>query len=111
GGGNGFERPTETYGEWRYAQGQLRARLDRLDPQSPAPPGAAPGEPQGKAGSVNFVPLSSFKVCPAADTTSRPVPPTDEIPIVTNEYDVIVVGAGTGGYVAAIRAAQLGLTV
>src|SRR6266571_3152909 len=28
-----------------------------------------------------------------------------------NEYDVVVVGAGTGGYVAAIRAAQLGLTV
>jgi dihydrolipoamide dehydrogenase len=28
-----------------------------------------------------------------------------------NEYDVVVIGAGTGGYVAAIRAAQLGLTV
>jgi dihydrolipoamide dehydrogenase len=28
-----------------------------------------------------------------------------------DEYDVIVIGAGTGGYVAAIRAAQLGLTV
>ncbi len=27
------------------------------------------------------------------------------------EYDLIVIGAGTGGYVAAIRAAQLGLTV
>jgi dihydrolipoamide dehydrogenase len=27
------------------------------------------------------------------------------------EYDVIVIGAGTGGYVAAIRAAQLGLAV
>src|SRR5689334_11065458 len=27
------------------------------------------------------------------------------------EFDVIVIGAGTGGYVAAIRAAQLGLTV
>src|SRR4029077_8220271 len=30
---------------------------------------------------------------------------------VANEYDVIIIGAGTGGYVAAIRAAQLGLKV
>jgi dihydrolipoamide dehydrogenase len=30
---------------------------------------------------------------------------------VASEYDVIVIGAGTGGYVAAIRAAQLGLQV
>ena len=29
----------------------------------------------------------------------------------TNEYDLVMIGAGTGGYVAAIRAAQLGLTV
>jgi dihydrolipoamide dehydrogenase len=28
-----------------------------------------------------------------------------------NNYDLVVIGAGTGGYVAAIRAAQLGLTV
>src|SRR5437868_9259522 len=28
----------------------------------------------------------------------------------SNDYDVIVIGAGTGGYVAAIRAAQLGLS-
>jgi dihydrolipoyl dehydrogenase len=28
-----------------------------------------------------------------------------------NEYDVIVIGAGTGGYVAGIRAAQLGMKV
>jgi dihydrolipoamide dehydrogenase len=30
---------------------------------------------------------------------------------VPNDYDVIIIGAGTGGYVAAIRAAQLGLNV
>jgi dihydrolipoamide dehydrogenase len=30
---------------------------------------------------------------------------------VANEYDVVVIGAGTGGYVAAIRASQLGLKV
>ena len=28
-----------------------------------------------------------------------------------NDYDLIVIGAGTGGYVAAIRGAQLGLRV
>jgi dihydrolipoamide dehydrogenase len=33
-----------------------------------------------------------------------------EEPVAT-EYDVVVIGAGTGGYVAAIRAAQLGLKV
>src|SRR5262245_34534432 len=29
----------------------------------------------------------------------------------SREFDVVVIGAGTGGYVAAIRAAQLGLQV
>ena len=29
----------------------------------------------------------------------------------THTYDLVVIGAGPGGYVAAIRAAQLGLKV
>jgi dihydrolipoamide dehydrogenase len=32
-----------------------------------------------------------------------------ELTGVSHKYDVVVIGAGTGGYVAAIRAAQLGL--
>ena len=30
---------------------------------------------------------------------------------VPRQYDLVVVGAGSGGYVAGIRAAQLGMTV
>src|SRR3954447_4520354 len=32
-------------------------------------------------------------------------------PVVAERYDLVVVGAGPGGYVAAIRAAQLGMRV
>jgi hypothetical protein len=56
-----LERLTETYWELRYDHGQLRARLDRLDQPSAAAPGAGQEEPPVKAGSVNFVPLSSLK--------------------------------------------------
>ena len=30
--------------------------------------------------------------------------------LLSKEYDIVILGGGTGGYVAAIRAAQLGLT-
>jgi dihydrolipoamide dehydrogenase len=36
---------------------------------------------------------------------------TDKEQVLADEYDVVVIGAGTGGYVGAIRAAQLGLKV
>jgi len=56
-----LERLTETYWELRYDHGQLRARLDRLDPPAPTSSVAPPGEAQMKSGNANFVPLSSLK--------------------------------------------------
>jgi hypothetical protein len=52
-----LERLTESYWELRYEHGQLRARVNRLDPEQPPP--AAPEASQ--AGTTAFVPLSSLK--------------------------------------------------
>jgi len=51
-----LERLTESYWELRYDHGQLRARLNRIDPDPAAPP-----EPAKSAGTTAFVPLSSLK--------------------------------------------------
>jgi hypothetical protein len=50
-----LERLTESYWELRYEHGQLRARVNRLDPDLKAAPAAA--EPPA----TNFIPLSSLK--------------------------------------------------
>ena len=52
-----LERLTESYWELKYDHGQLRARVERLDPNAPA----APSETAPKAGGTAFVPLSSLK--------------------------------------------------
>jgi hypothetical protein len=52
-----LERLTESYWELRYEHGQLRARVNRLDPDHPA---AAP-EAAAQASPTHFVPLSSLK--------------------------------------------------
>ena len=52
-----LERLTESYWELRYEHGQLRARVNRLDPEQP---GTAT-EPASQAGVTAFVPLSSLK--------------------------------------------------
>jgi hypothetical protein len=52
-----LERLTESYWELKYDHGQLRARVERLDPGAAAPP----GEPAARAGGTAFVPLSSLK--------------------------------------------------
>jgi len=53
-----LERLTESYWELRYEHGQLRARVNRLDPEQPLQ-GAESG-PQ-PTGTTAFVPLSSLK--------------------------------------------------
>jgi hypothetical protein len=53
-----LERLTESYWELRYEHGQLRARVNRLDPESSAPPGA---EAPPAGGATAFVPLSSLR--------------------------------------------------
>ena len=55
-----LERLTESYWELRYEHGQLRARVNRLDPE-PAGPAPAGPEPQLTGGATAFVPLSSLK--------------------------------------------------
>lgn len=54
--GKRLERLTESYWELRYEHGQLRARVNRLDPEQPP---AADQVPQ--PGATAFVPLSSLK--------------------------------------------------
>jgi len=53
-----LERLTESYWELRYDYGQLRARLNRIDPEATSIPAA---EPAPAAGATAFVPLSSLK--------------------------------------------------
>ena len=52
-----LERLTESYWELRYEHGQLRARMNRLDPE----PTSGPAEAPPRAGATAFVPLSSLK--------------------------------------------------
>jgi hypothetical protein len=51
-----LERLTESYWELRYDHGQLRARVNRLEPEPPAA-----HEPEPPAGKTAFVPLSSLR--------------------------------------------------
>jgi hypothetical protein len=53
-----LERLTESYWQLRYEQGQLRARVTRLEPADAAP---GPANPEQPAGATAFVPLSSLK--------------------------------------------------
>ena len=56
-----LEKLTESYWELRYENGQLRARVARLEPPDAAPAGGEPGPPPARGQQTQFVPLSSLK--------------------------------------------------
>lgn len=59
----------------------------------------------GKAATAPAAEQAPAQAEPAAKAASQPAPPAE------TDYDVVVIGAGPGGYVCAIRAAQLGFKV
>ncbi len=69
---------------------------------APAPTVALPAPPPAPAAG----PVSA----PAPTIAPAPAPRADE-PAVSYDYDLVIVGSGPGGYVAAIRAGQLGMKV
>ena len=56
-----FDRLTESYWELRYEQGQLRARLDRLEGVDAGDGDPHPQKPEKPAESSTFIPLTSLK--------------------------------------------------
>jgi len=56
-----LERLTESYWELRYENGQLRARVARLEPPDAASGGSEPNQPARQDTTTHFVPLSSLK--------------------------------------------------
>jgi hypothetical protein len=56
-----LERLTESYWELRYEHGQLRSRVNRLDPEPAGPGDPRDAAPHAGGGATAFVPLSSLK--------------------------------------------------
>jgi dihydrolipoamide dehydrogenase len=84
-------------------------------PAAPAPRNPRQSEPFGGEPYLDTVPIQPFKTsAPAGDGTAGAVakPAVAPSPVPAGcDYDVLVIGAGPGGYTAAFRAADLGLKV
>ncbi len=79
--------------------GSIEATGAQAEPP-PAPPQSAHSEPEAAPAPVEAA------ARPKPEQHAAPQAPATDI---AGSYDVIVIGGGPGGYVAAIRAAQLGL--
>ena len=83
---------------------EVGAILATIEAAGATPKPAAPAAPEP-------VPASSGNVAkpPPPEPTAAPAAPAAAVD--KTDYDLIVIGAGPGGYVCAIRAAQLGMKV
>ena len=84
-----------------------------MDADESAKPAAAPAarEP-AKQETANETPAAVVSQGESAEATEdSAVPDEDAAPVVEYDFDVLVLGAGPGGYTAAFRAADLGLRV
>ena len=103
-------------------EGELQAVAEQLPPQRPEPRQAEPfgGEPYLQTipikpldGSATRIPAST--VAGDAEAAREPAAGSaaagKTTPVASYDFDVVVIGAGPGGYTAAFRAADLGLKV
>jgi dihydrolipoamide dehydrogenase len=93
--------------------GAPQLKAEEVPRQSAGPRQSEPfgGEPY--VSTIPMIPLDSVAGAPASDKPSPPAPAraAKPAPAATYDYEVVVIGAGPGGYTAAFRAADLGLKV
>ena len=79
-------------------------------PEPPADPAPSGHPARGERVGDRMVPPSSRHPAAAAQQVA-PAPRPQGVPVSGTSYDLVILGGGSGGYAAALRAAELGLTV
>jgi len=97
------------------------AEVDAAPTASREPRTPRQAEPFGGEPYLDTVPLQPMKSAPVGAVATPPSMPAaaapaaspslPAVPAASRDYDVVVIGAGPGGYTAAFRAADLGLSV
>jgi len=90
----------------KVSKGSAIVRIEAADGAVVVPATAA----SAPAASIS-TPSPAPTAAPAQNVSSAPIPASTFSGTVAGEYDVLVLGAGPGGYSAAFRAADLGLKV